>query len=185
MTNINPDTGIHYGYISGNSIHSDILDTIMYSVGTDLSFNEAELEAKADVEREADQIEEEARITIAERGGYTDREAEDALEEEIEAAYNRLGYDDREDFIDSKLSRAMDHLHIEEPIIEFEYKGVKGRTSWLGGALNLWIFESPILGMYRVCSPCVPNAGNLDQPDPDGVLTYDVPADWRTDHDLP
>ena len=41
MTNINPDTGIHYGYISARSIHPDILDTIMYSVGTDLSFNEA------------------------------------------------------------------------------------------------------------------------------------------------
>ena len=94
FTNINPETGIRYGYISAQSIHPDILDTIMYSVGTDLSFNEAELEAKAEIEREAEEIEEEARIAIAERGGYTDREAEDALEEEIEAAYNRLGYDD-------------------------------------------------------------------------------------------
>lgn len=81
-TNINPETGIRYGYISGSSIHSGILDTIMYSVGTNVSLNEAELEAKADVEREAEEIEEEARIAIAERGGYTDREAE-GFEEEV------------------------------------------------------------------------------------------------------
>ena len=183
FANINPETGIRYGYISGSSIHSDILDTIMYSVGTDLSFNEAELEAKAEIEREAEEIEEEARIAISERGGYTDREAEDALEEEIEAAYNRLGYDDREDFVDRRLSRAMDHVYIEEPINEFEYEGVKGRTSWLGGACNLWIFESPHTGMYQECSPCVPGAGNLDQPFEWGVLTYDVPADWRVKED--
>lgn len=183
FTNINPETGIRYGYISAQSIHPDILDTIMYSVGKDLSFNEAELEVKAEIEREAEEIEEEARIAIAERGGYTDREVEEALEEEIEAAYNRLGYDDREDFIDSKLSRAMDHLHIEEPIIEFEYKGVEGRTSWLGGALNLWIFESPHTNTFALCSPCVPNACNLDQPDPDGYVGYDVPPEWRVKED--
>lgn len=183
FTNINPETGIRYGYISAQSIHPDILYDVIDVVGENLSFNEAELETKAEIEQEAEQIEEEARIAIAERGGYTDREAEDALEGEIEAAYNRLGYDDREDFVDRKLSRAMDHIYIEEPIIEFEYEGVKGRTSWLGGALNLWIFESPILGMYRVCSPCVPNAGNLDQPFEWGVLTYDVPADWRVKED--
>lgn len=183
FTNINPETGIRYGYISAQSIHPVVLDTIMYSVGKDLTYEAAKLEAKAEVEREADQIEEEARIAIAERGGYTDREAEDALEEEIELAYNRLGYDDQEDFIDSKLSRAMDHIYIEEPIIEFEYKGVKGRTSWLGGALNLWIFESPHTNTFALCSPCVPNACNLDQPEPDGYVGYDVPPHWRVKED--
>ena len=183
FTNINPETGIRYGYISAQSIHPDILDTIMYSVGTDLSFNEAELEARAEIEQEAEQIEEDACIAIAERGGYTDREAEDALEEEIESAYNRLGYDDREDFVDRRLSRAMDHVYIEEPIIEFEYEGVKGLTSWLGGALNLWIFESTHTNTFALCSPCVPNVCNLDQPDPDGCVGYDVPPHWRVKED--
>ena len=77
----------------------------------------------------------------------------------------------------------MDHVYIEEPIIEFEYEGVKGRTSWLGGALNLWIFESPYTNTFALCSPCVPNVCNLDQPDPDGCVGYDVPPHWRVKED--
>ena len=85
FTNINPETGIRYGYISAQSIHPDIFYDVINVVGENLSFNEAELEVKTEIEWEAEEIEEEARIAIAERGGYTDREAEDALEEEIEA----------------------------------------------------------------------------------------------------
>lgn len=67
----------------------------------------------------------------------------------------------------------------DEPIHEGEMDGVKYRTSWLGGALHVWVFESPVTGNYQECSPCVPGAGNLDCPDPNGVLTYDVPPEWR------
>lgn len=185
MTNINQETGIRYGYISAKSIHHDLVDHLMYGVGKDLSFEAAREEAKAIAERQADGIEEEVRIAIAEAGGFTDREYEDILEEWTSMAYERLGFDCREDFVEGQISCHMECAYIEEPIVEFEYEGVHGRTSWLGGALNLWIFESPHTGLYEECSPCVPGAGNLDQPDPDGVLTYDVPADWRTDHDLP
>lgn len=185
MTNINQETGIRYGYISAKSIHHDLVDHLMYEVGKDLSFEAEELELRALTEKDADYLEEEARIAIEERGGYTPREYEDALEKEIEAAYNALGFGDREDFVEGQLSCKLEYVQIDEPIIEFEYKGVHGRTSWLGGALNLWIFESPHTGLYEECSPCVPGAGNLDQPDPGGVLAYDVPDDWRTDHDLP
>ena len=71
----------------------------------------------------------------------------------------------------------------DEPVHEGEYEGVRFRTSWLGGALHVWVFDSPHTGMYQECSPCVPGAGNLDCPDPDGVLTYDVPAEWRVSDD--
>lgn len=69
----------------------------------------------------------------------------------------------------------------DEPIHEGVYGGITYRTSWLGGALNVWIFDSPVTGHYAECSPCVPGAGNLDCPDLDGVLCYDVPEDWRID----
>lgn len=67
----------------------------------------------------------------------------------------------------------------DEPIHEGEYEGVHYRTSWLGGALHVWIFESPETGHYAECSPCVPGAGNLDCPDLNGVACYDVPKGWR------
>lgn len=187
MTNINPDTGIRYGYISAQSIHPDILYVVIDVIGEDLTYEDAEAEAEANAiaERQADNIEEEVRIAIAEAGGFTDREYEDISEEWTSMAYERLGFDCREDYVEKFVELSMDNFYCDEPIVEFEYEGVHGRTSWLGGACNLWIFMSPHTGLYQECSPCVPGAGNLDQPNPDGVLTYDVPADWRTDHDLP
>lgn len=69
----------------------------------------------------------------------------------------------------------------EEEIIEGVYEGVSYISSWLGGALHFFITDSIITGNYEECSPCVPNAGNLNQPSTSGVVTYDVPASWRTD----
>ena len=71
----------------------------------------------------------------------------------------------------------------DEPIHEGKYEGVEYRTTWLGGALHVWIFESPVVGNYQQCSPCVPGAGNLDCPDLDGVVCYDVPKEWRADYE--
>lgn len=67
----------------------------------------------------------------------------------------------------------------DEPVHEGEYEGVKYRTSWMGGALCVWVFHSSIVKNYRECSPCVPGAGDLDSPDLNGVPTYDVPEEWR------
>ena len=83
--------------------------------------------------------------------------------------------------IDAAFDAAIEEaeFNCDEPIHEGEYEGVRYRTSWLGGALNVWIFESPETGHYAECSPCVPGAGNLDYPDLDGVVCYDVPKEWR------
>lgn len=39
----------------------------------------------------------------------------------------------------------------------------------------LFIFKSPRIVACRFCSPCVPGAGDLDNPDPNGVQTYALP----------
>lgn len=67
----------------------------------------------------------------------------------------------------------------EEPIFKGTYEGVRYSTTWIGGAMHVWVFESPVTGHYAECSPCVPCAGNLDCPDLEGVVCYDVPDDWR------
>ena len=67
----------------------------------------------------------------------------------------------------------------DEPIHEGTIDGVKWRTSWLGGALHVWIFKSPHLDYFQECSPCVPRAANLNCQDFNGVLAYDVPKEWR------
>jgi len=39
--NINPDTGIAYGYISANQMDPDTVQWLLYDAGTDLSYGEA------------------------------------------------------------------------------------------------------------------------------------------------
>ena len=100
-------------------------------------------------------------------------------EEEIKIAMREEGV--REEDWDRTLDDRLGDVYIDEPIVEGECEGVKFRTSWLGGALHFWIFESPHIGLYSECSPCCPNAGDLDSPNDDGVECYDVPEGWRVD----
>lgn len=100
-------------------------------------------------------------------------------EEEIKIAMREEGVTE-EDW-DRTLDDRLSDVYIDEPIVEGECEGVKYRTSWLGGALLFWIFESPRIGLYSECSPCCPNAGDLDSPNDDGVECYDVPKEWRVD----
>lgn len=182
--NINPDTGIAYGYISANQMDPDTVQWLLYDAGTDLSYEEALSDIRFDAERAADEIEEECRIALEEAGGLTPDEFDSFLERDIEAAYERLGYAGREDYVDTRVESESEAIQIDEPIIEGECEGVKYRTSWLGGALNFFIFESPVTGFFEACSPCVPNAANIGCPDPNGVEGYSVPLDWlyRREH---
>ena len=176
--NINLETGIRYGIISAHSLDQDLFQSL-WDNGTDLSWEAAKAEIQADLEREAESIEDEVRIALAEIGGWTEREYEDAWDHRVEAAYNRLGFSDREDFVDTQLEKALEQLQIEEPNITFEMDGVVGEIGWLGGAPLVWICVSPYTGYFEPCSPCVPGACSLTSPSVIGILAYDVPPDWR------
>ncbi len=124
--NINKETGIRFGFISANSLHSDVVDDLMFNFGTDLDYEE-----------------------------YV---KENPDEEDADDYYN------------------------DEPDIEGEMEKVKYATSWLGGALHFWIFESPYKTQCALCSPCVFNVGDLDNIGEDYVdVAYDVPKEWRTE----
>ena len=142
--NVNPETGIRYGYIAGNSIDPEIIDAV-FRYGTDLSFLDfrEECESMIRTELEDSELSDEARIAE----------------------------------FDTRLDAALEGYCMEEPVVAATLDGVEVRTSWLGGALNLWIFHSPTVGQHALCSPCVPNAGDLDSLGE--YDCYDVPADWR------
>jgi hypothetical protein len=70
---------------------------------------------------------------------------------------------------------------------ETDFTGANGKTekrplklglSYLGGAPLVWVFESPYTTRARLCSPCCPNAGDLDNQDPHGLVCYTLPPDW-------
>lgn len=83
--------------------------------------------------------------------------------------------------LDDTIESMSNQWYDDEPVHEFEMDGVKGRTTWLGGALHIWVFESPVISKARLCSPCVPNCGDLDSLSESGEECYDVPKDWRVE----
>lgn len=71
-----------------------------------------------------------------------------------------------------------DNFSPDEIFGDFELDGIKGHLSCLGGSYIIFICESPYITKARLCSPCAPNAGNLDEKDLEGFDCYDCPADW-------
>lgn len=102
---------------------------------------------------------------------YMEKQKADWME--IEGSLDNFPYDEFEEYFEHTYEGC------DEPIIEGEINGVKYRTFWLGGALHFWIFESPHIGLFQPCSPCVPGAADLDNPSNNGIKGYDVPDSWR------
>ena len=50
---------------------------------------------------------------------------------------------------------------------------------------DLFILKSPYYTFAQFCSPCVPGAGNLDNPMPEGIKTYCLGHDWFEDGKAP
>lgn len=149
LPNTDPITGIRYGYISANRLPPEVVDQLQYG------------------SQATDVYFEEARNELV--ANYTYGNLDDG--EDVE--------DDFDDELDRRIEELAENWCCDEPIHEGIYENVKYRTSWMGGALHVWIFDSPHTGLFQECSPCVPRAGNLDCPDEHGVETYDVPPDWR------
>jgi hypothetical protein len=65
----------------------------------------------------------------------------------------------------------------DEDMYELETEGMKLGMSTLGGAYNVWVYDSPVFNnAVALCSPCIPNAGNLDT---EGIYScYTLPTAW-------
>lgn len=167
MFNQHPLTGVRYGVIALNNLDDDIAQTLMFGPGaTNLSYAAAYEEARCGAGNQAEE----------------------------EATTRRLqpGSNERKEFVEDRiellLERFSDCYQDDEPHIEGTYQGIKYQISWLGGAPLLWVFESPsIVDVQSLCSPCVPNAGDLDSgivPAGEGYPCYGVPEDWMPSHQL-
>jgi len=81
--------------------------------------------------------------------------------------------------LENRLERESYDFYDDEPVHEFQRDGVRGRTTWLGGALLVFVFHSQWTTNARLCSPCVPGCCDLDSIDPNGYEGYDVNPEWR------
>ena len=50
---------------------------------------------------------------------------------------------------------------------------------------ELMVIKSPYYTMANVCSPCFPNAGDLDTPNENGIKTYCLGPEWWEDEKAP
>lgn len=158
MHNTNPTTGIRYGVISFNSLQPWCNDDLFNGpTARDLSYEDALLQLKAEAGVEYDKVMERCDKL------HGDKMAADVLDLLAQAFFEAEGLEyDHDAFVERYIEEARENIQIDEPIIEGEYDGVKYRISWLGGAPLLWVLEGPIGYVNRLCSPCVPNAADLD-----------------------
>ena len=152
MPNTNTLTGIPFGYIAASALDPEIVDELLNRRGAvDLSYQAA-----------LDEADERASAEAAERG----------LDH---------GSPDWERFCARRTCELMDDYECYEPSIQGKYEGVTYASSWLGGALSFWIFESPVTtDKARRASPGLTGAAILDTLD-GSEFGYDVPADWRAE----
>lgn len=174
------DTGIRYGIIALNSLNLSI-DEELFNLP-----NPSEDEALAEFAREV----------LKEKIGEGKLDFNDfGLEEECDLyalldALHEMSDEEAVELLDSAFQSERDHFWdgLDADLVgaEGEIEGVKVRVTEVGGAYHLWVFESPHTGYYAPCSPVCPGAGDLDspigedeEPEFNGVLTYDVPPSWR------
>ena len=154
--NINRETGIRFGAISGNSLDPEVL--------CDLQDKAFMLEYEAAL---CDYLKH--RLLNVQTLVIGDHLTSNQLVEMCE-----------DKGIDPDIDCFADLFYCEEPSGTIEHEGLIITFDWLGGCPLLIINESPFITFAVPCSPCVPNAGDLDNLDPDGVECYDVPENWRS-----
>lgn len=64
----------------------------------------------------------------------------------------------------------------------YDQDGIKAELMETG---EIWVFASPYVTNTQFCSPCMPGAGNLDMPCPNGPLTFALPNEWFEENKAP
>lgn len=182
IANIHPETGIRYGVIASQSIHSDIIDSMMSSGlnVTNLEYLLQESERIANNIEEGSDDYEDAQSVLADIASFRQANKDEVVYGTKWLEYLQTLEGGLYTFLDN-LDEWNEDSEPDECTYIGYYEGVKYSLSTLGGAYNIWVEESPVVGKFEKCSPCCPNAVNLNSPDEDGEEGYDVPADWRVE----
>lgn len=165
MVNVNAATGIAYGYINANNVNGDVLHEIFCN-GIDSRRLECDIE-------------------FAAKHGFVTPEQE---ENEVFSNYLARVQDVMLDFLNNLQDEEGNDLTelVEEHDRQYEeFTGdihvatIDDTTVIYNTESNtICVMDSKNVGKYFLCSPCCPNAGDLDSAGGD-VETYDVPANWR------
>jgi hypothetical protein len=182
--NVNEKTGIAYGVISGNSVPY-VLDDII-TRGKDITQEQAEEDVKKaikdslaefdakefideleDGEDPVERFEEHWRTTAQNTwdvGSTTARRVAAAIVSLSDTESLTFDIDECTDAVFDLVTGDGIFDNIDEHEYTYDDNGVHYLVGHLGGAMLIWVTESPYVTFCRQCSPCVPNAGSLDSP---------------------
>jgi hypothetical protein len=92
------------------------------------------------------------------------------------------GYEPNDDQIEEWSNDFAEQYEAYEPKIEGHLDGVAYTITWLGGAPEVIVLESPVIGYGRPGSPCVPGMAVIPSPSEmkgnEWYEGYTVPLDW-------
>ena len=179
-SNIHPVTGIRYGVINANSVNPYALDDIL-SQGVDETYESLCTEIKEVVEDELANLSSYGpSYNLVDAVFYRlkdvlpySAEFESDLIELVNENGTEHSHDMMIDWIENKLSESY-----EAQDTTYIYKKDGYIILFFTGTNELMVLESPYTAKVRLCSPCAPNAGDLDSPDPHGYETYALGPDW-------
>lgn len=179
--NINPETGIPYGVALANN-YPDLYETITEK-GTNLSY-----------EAWNTQISDKIVMSLIGQYPYTDlREIPELQIIEDSDLYNIVQeYQEQREQHNFRVSDFVNDWIISEHGCEIdscysddeeEYAYVDESFNmfmlrYIGGAAHIWVIKSDRIVSCRECSPCIPNAGDLDSPDDQGMDCYGIPTQY-------
>ncbi len=137
MPNVDPETGISYGVIAVNNLADWVLEQIQ-ACGSDLDYEDAQDEIGQAISNAIDY----KNLTK-----HQQDEADSVINDLIEIAmYNYENHGDN-------VRYRYETEHEGKPLIV---------QTTSGG--EMFVFVSPVTQVVRQCSPCCPNAGDLDSP---------------------
>ena len=167
--NVDPKTGFRHGFCDGQNF-PELVDMIQ-SKGIDLTYAEwlAELKSRA-TNAVAELSEEDKKKTEAEWRAFFkamgDRLVDHhvpgyVIEELISLVDIETGTFDIQELVDVVVNDAVEHYQAESGRWLYEREGIRISLSTYNG-LSLCVEKSPFIAMCKRCSPCCPNAGDLD-----------------------
>ncbi len=180
IPNIDPETGIRYGVINANSVDPFALDDIV-RLGIDEIYEElcAEIESVVDEElanlRAYGPVYNIVNALLARLSDVIpySTQLEKALVAQVEEVDTEHCRDVIIEWLENELS---DSYEAQDTVYRYEEDGYK--ILFLTGSNNLMVLKSPYTTAVRLCSPCYPNAGDLDSPDTKGFEAYALEPDW-------
>lgn len=167
QANIHPVTGIAYGVINANNLDGEVLHEISFVSGMDA----------LNVDRLVD---------FAKDYGF---EVPPASETESTYQYYKRLESAVCQFMVEKCEESEETAAEYDEVLESDFTGhlwycEKNGISTLYNTDDntVIVMQSTETAMVNKCSPCYPNAGDLDTPNADGIQAYTVPMDWKNQY---